>query len=69
MDFVAPFGGGEAETVTVAFEDDGAVQDVAPQGSEEECGGVGLEAGGLQRGEFVEGCEDRGRWGLLDGCV
>lgn len=37
----------------VAFEDDGAVQDVAAEWREEEVGWEGLEAGGLEGGEFV----------------
>lgn len=42
----------------VAFEDDGAVEDIAAEGGEEECGWEGLETGGLESGEFVEGGED-----------
>lgn len=61
MDFATPFGGGKAEAVRVAFEDDGAVEDVAAERREEEARGESLETGGLEGGEFVKGCEDRGR--------
>lgn len=47
----------------VAFENDGAVQDVASERREEEAGGEGLESRRLEGGEFVEGGENRGRWG------
>lgn len=43
----------------VAFEDDGAVEDVAAERREEEGGWEGLETDRLEGREFVEGCEDR----------
>ena len=56
MHFAAPFGVGASLPFAVAFVDDGAVQDVAAEGEQEVGAGVGVEGGGFEAREGVEGC-------------
>lgn len=47
----------------VAFEDDGAVEEVFAQGKVEVRGWIGCKAEGLHGWESVDGCEDIWGWG------
>lgn len=62
VDLPACFGGGRALAGGVAFEDDGAVEDVFAEGQVEVVCWVGFEAEWLHRGEVVDGGEDVGGW-------
>ncbi|KAL9070093.1 MAG: hypothetical protein Q9157_005948, partial [Trypethelium eluteriae] len=59
--FGAVLRGAGALAGAVAFEDDGAVQEVAPEGEREVRGRVGGETDGFEVREGVERCEDG--WG------
>ena len=60
VDLPAGFGGGCALASGVAFEDDGAVEDVFAEGQVEVVCWVGFEAEGLHGREVVDGGEDVG---------
>lgn len=64
MDLGACLGAGEAETHGVGFKDDGAVEDVAAEGSEEEGGGVGCDVERFEGGEFEDCGEGGGGWDI-----
>lgn len=64
VDFPACFRAAGALPFGVAFEDNGAVEQVAPHGQMQVFRFVGLEAQRLHGREFIDGCEDVG-WEVL----